>query len=71
MNFYFDSEQQRKKIRYLVVTDAYSDINRAYGFQSKEDLDSFMKGGRHPLQVRAVFKAEDITPPLNNQQSES
>jgi len=57
----FDEAKHRKRMRYLVVTDGDLDLNNAYAFKSKKELNEYLKGNAGWREPLAVFKIEDIT----------
>lgn len=59
--FDFDNPQARKRMRYLVVTDSYLDLNNAYAFKNRRELDAYLRE-EHAREVRAVFKVTPMSP---------
>lgn len=57
----FDELKDRKRMKYVVISDGDLDLNNAYGFSSKKALDKYIKDENYKT-ILAVFKVEDVTP---------
>lgn len=55
----FDEPKIRKRMKYLVIRDGDLDINNAYSYKSKRDLEKDLKETYREL--LAVFEIQDIT----------
>lgn len=56
----FDNEKNRKRMKYLVVYRGDLDLNGAYAFSNRKELNRYLKDKWKD--VYAVFKIKDITP---------
>lgn len=57
----FDDKNTRKRMKYLVVKNGDLDLNGAYGFKSKRELNEYLKSIYYVGEVLAVFEIKDIT----------
>lgn len=57
----FDDPAARRRMKYLVVMAGDLDLNNAYAFTNKRDLDEYLseQSGR---ETYAVFSVTDLTP---------
>lgn len=55
----FGEPGTRKYMKYLVITNGDLDLNGAYAFQTRKDLNDYLKSSYK--EVIAVFKIKDIT----------
>jgi len=58
--FNFDKKETRKRMKYLVISEGDLDINNAYAFQNKRELNSYLKA-KYNKKTLAVFEIKDIT----------
>lgn len=56
----FRDKNTRKRMKYVVISGGDLDINNAYAFKSKKDLNNYLKNESY-REVLAVFKVEDLT----------
>ena len=58
----FKDYDTRKRMKYLVIRQGDLDLNNAYAFFSRKDLDLYVKDSSRD--IYAVFKIKDITNPF-------
>ena len=59
----FEDKNHRKMMKYLVINKGDLDINNAYAFTNKKDLNDYMKATwtNRDESVLAVFEIKDLT----------
>ncbi len=57
----FDETQHRKRMKYLVIIEGDLDVNNAYAFKNKRELNDYLKENDGWREILAVFKIQDIT----------
>ena len=59
----FGDKETRKRMRYLIVIRGDLDLNNAYAFKSKKELESFLKDISELSELKelfAVFEIKDL-----------
>ena len=59
--YHFDDPQTRKLMKYIVITDGDLDLNGAYAFKSRHDLNKYLYGASYPRELLAVFRVFPVT----------
>jgi hypothetical protein len=59
--FAFRELEQRKRMKYVIVTKGDLDINNAYSFESEKKLQTYLDGNLDKTDIQAIFAVEDIT----------
>jgi hypothetical protein len=60
--YFFEEKEHRKQMKFVVVQRGDLDVNNAYGFRTKKDLNKFLKETYRDIE--AVFEVKDITKPF-------
>lgn len=56
----FHDVQTRKRMKYIVITDGDLDLNGAYAFKSRHDLNEYLYGNHYHRDVQAVFRVSPM-----------
>lgn len=56
----FKDRKARKRMKYLIIRSGDLDLNNAYAFKSKKELESFLKDTNGIRELLAVFKIEEF-----------
>lgn len=56
----FDEKEQRKEMKYVVITHGELDSNGAYAFKSKTSLKKHIESS-YRRDIYAIFEVKDIT----------
>lgn len=56
----FDDIQTRKRMKFIVITGGDLDLNGAYAFKSRRDLEEYLYRNICRREVQAVFKVSPV-----------
>ena len=59
----FSKPEMRKKMKYLAIFGGDMDLNNAYSFETKHDLNDWIKEQKEygSREIEAIFKIQDLT----------